>query len=167
MKALRLFVLAGLVSGLAACGTMINGFTQDVTIQTTPPGATVALPDGQSCVSPCTLTIDRTTSPLLTASKPGCQHVQREVPSLFPEGGTAWHSVVDWQTGASAEHRPNPVDIALDCDPGSMVTLDPYDDKTIALIKGEADGMGKLPPFDAEAFLRLRNRALPRTPLTP
>ena len=167
MKALRLFLLAGLLSGLAACGTVINGSSQDVTIQTTPPGASIALSDGQSCVSPCTLAIDRTASPLLTASKPVCQHAQQELASLYPEGGTAWHSVVDWQTGAPAEHRQNPVTIALNCDPAGTVTVDPYDDKTIALIKGEPDDKAELPPFDAEAFLRQRNRSLSKTPLTP
>ncbi len=160
---LRLMLLAGTVSWLTACGTVINGFSDEVLFQTVPPGATITLSDGQSCVAPCSLQVARTVSPRVVVSKPGCQRINKEMPALYPEGGTAWHSLLDWQTGAPAQHQPNPVTVTLDCSQANTVTIEPYDEKTLSLIKGDMNDQAEMPPFDAEAFLRLRNRNFPRS----
>jgi len=161
MKALRLFFLAGMISGLAGCGTFTRGLTQDVAVATVPPGATVTLSDGQSCVAPCTIRVERVTGLTAKASKPGCQETTQELPSSFPEGGTALLGLIDYQTGSAAEHRPNPTTIALTCDAGGPVAFSPYDARTLDLLNGGQDLDVALTPFDENAFTRQHDRLFP------
>ena len=60
MKAKLLFamVLVGLLITLPGCATMFTEKTQDVSFKTKPAGAEVAV-GTKTCITPCTLTIDK------------------------------------------------------------------------------------------------------------
>ncbi len=161
MKALRSFFLAGMIVCLGGCGTVIRGFSQDVAFLTEPPGAAVALSDGRSCVPPCTLAVERTAGVTARVSKPGCLDALREIPSRFPEGGTALLGLADYQTGAAAEHRPNPLTVVLICDSGGPIAFSPYDGPTLDLLNGGQDLDVALTPFDEQAFVRQHDRLFP------
>ncbi len=151
MAGVRLFLLAGVFFCLAGCGTFTRGFSQDFAITTVPPGATVSLSDGQTCVSPCKLTVERVSSLKVKATKAGCRDAVRDVPANYPDGGTTLLSLIDYQTGSAAEHLPNPVAIALSCGPGGTVELDPYNDKSVSLLQsGNNEPNAALTPYEAQ-----------------
>ena len=158
----HLMILAGLGLWLAGCGTLVRGTSQEVTIVTEPPGAAVALSDGRSCATPCPIAIPGPYTVTARIAKPGCTDVVRDLPSSFPEGGTALLSTIDYQTGAAAEHSPNPLTIALACgDARETVSFSPYDAKTIDLLNGGQDLDVALPAFDPQAGRRQLSRAVP------
>ena len=161
MRTLRRFMLAGLITGLAGCGSLTRSYLQDLTIETEPPGATVALSNGRICLSPCTIRVERVAGLTARVSKPGCRDAIRDLPSTFPEGGTALFSLLDYQTGSAAEHRPNPTTIVLTCDAGGPAALSPYDAKTLDLLNGGQDLDVVLTPFDENAFNRQHDHLFP------
>ena len=152
MKTLRLLFMAGVISCLAGCGTVMRDASETIAIETVPPGATVTLPGGPSCVAPCALVVERVSSPTIKASKPGCGETFQSMPSTFPEGGTTWLSFIDYGTGRAAEHQPNPTAVKLLCNDGQAVTISPYDDATIALLHGGQLEDEVLPPVDESAY---------------
>ena len=161
-RMLHLMVLAGLGLWLAGCGTLDRGTSQEVTIVTDPPGATVALSDGRSCTTPCPVAISGPETVTARISKPTCTDVVRDLPSTFPEGGTALLSTIDYQTGAAAEHLPNPLTITLACgEARETVSFSPYDQKTIDLLNGGQYLDVTMPTFDPQAGRRQFPRTAP------
>ena len=151
---LMLIALTSIGVALSGCGTVTRGISQDVTVVTTPPSATLTLSNGDTCTSPCAVNIKRLDSLKIKVTKTGCQDQTVEIPSTFPEGGTALLSLVDYQTGSAAEHRPDHVYTSLNCDSTSTVKLSPYDDNTIALLRGGQDIEEVLRPFDEGDYKR-------------
>ena len=153
MTSLRWMVLTGLALTLAGCGTAWRGtsketifgpvYNEAMVIDTIPSGATIKLPTGGTCTAPCTIGADRMTAFTITASKPGCTDIMREIPATLPDGDTYWLSVIDYQTGAAYEHFPSRVTVPLICDGARPVVLEPYDKATVALLK---DGYSETNP---------------------
>ena len=161
MKALRLFSLAVLAVSLAGCGTAIRGFSQNVAFETTPPGATLTLAGGKSCIAPCTLSLERVASVMVRASKPGCQDALRELPSTYSNHATMLISLADYQVGSAAGHRPGRVAINLTCNGKGPTVLMPYDDATMALLNGDQDQDSAALPFDKIAAEEQPSRLMP------
>ena len=161
MKALRLISLAVLAVSLAGCGTVVRGFSQDVTFETTPPGATLTLASGKSCIAPCTLSLERVASVTVRASKPGCQDALRELSSNYSNHGTMLLTLADFQAGSAAGHRPGRVAINLTCNGKGPTVLMPYDDATMALLNGDQEQDSASLPFDKIAAEEQPNQLMP------
>ena len=162
MKALRLVFLACVIPCLAGCDSLSGAFPEDVAIETSPPNAAVTLSNGETCVAPCTVKVDRTASPSIRAAKPGCEDAVQTIQSNVPEGGTIALGFIDFGTGRAAEHQPNPTAIKLICSERKPVEMSPFDDATIALLHGGQLEDATLPPFDENAFQREHHRLFPR-----
>jgi len=57
MKIYNILILTPLLL-MTGCGLIVHGFTQDVKIQTNPPGLSV-IAQGKSCLTPCILNVSR------------------------------------------------------------------------------------------------------------
>ncbi len=159
MVALRLFLLAGLACCLAGCGTFTRGFSQEIAITTDPPGANVSLTDGQTCVAPCKLSVKRVSSLKIKATKSDCRDVTQELPTSFPETGTALLSFIDYQTGSAAEHQPNPVMITLSCGSTGTVELNPFPDQSLSLLQSSVNELDPtMSPADEALFAKRTGR---------
>ena len=154
MRSLRQIFLLGILFAVSGCGTLTRGFSQDIAIETVPPGATLTLSNGATCTSPCTVNVERLASPTVRATKPGCEDAVQEIPASFPEGGTTWLSFIDFGTGSAAEHQPNPTTVKLICNDKGPVEMTSYDDATVALLHGGESQEIVLPSFDESAFQR-------------
>lgn len=68
---------------LSGCATMFRGTTQQVSINTDPPGATVTTSTGQSCTSPCLFEAQRKNTLQVTIEKDGCNtYTSAMIPTL-------------------------------------------------------------------------------------
>jgi hypothetical protein len=82
----------------------------------------VALSDGQSCTSPCTLSLPRTEQVTARVSKEGCRPTQETLYSLPPPGDSGWfgpamlYSALDYQLGGAYRLSPDPLEVTLFCD---------------------------------------------------
>lgn len=112
------------VLSIAGCGTLTRGHNEDVSIQTSPPGATVTTDTGMSCIGPCVLKVPRKQSFTATAHLDGYQDASMAVGSRISGGGgvsMAGNAVfggligggVDIASGAMYDHFPNPVALVL------------------------------------------------------
>lgn len=109
-KITTVVLLSLLCSG---CATMVRGTKQTVSINTTPAGAKVAFSDGQSCVSPCTISAKRKDTLNVTIEKEGYHtHTTALVPSLGG-AGVMLGGLVDYGTGAVYDLQPNPLYVNL------------------------------------------------------
>src|ERR1700761_152127 len=71
----------------ASCATMIRGTRDNLQLSSVPEGANAALADGESCKTPCSVTLARNTSTVVTFSKDGCESQMVSVyPSLAGAG---------------------------------------------------------------------------------
>ena len=127
-----LFVVLVLVQ-FAGCATIIRGTEQSLQIMSDPPGAKAMLATGQSCVTPCSLNLSRSTSTVISFEKEGCE---RELTSVFPTiagAGIVLGGLIDYGTGAVYNLEPNPVVANLRCGAGvPQPTLSPVSVTTIA-----------------------------------
>lgn len=109
-------VLAGFSSG--GCFIpymMIRGTTQPLQLASNPQGATASVSSGSSCQTPCDLEMPRSSSVVVTFSKPGCK---QSLVSIFPTisgGGMLWGGVFGEMSGADYDLQPNPAVANLDC----------------------------------------------------
>ena len=113
---------------LAGCASVTRGTTEDVVIQYEPAGALIVTSLGVTCAaSPCTMAVKRKTPFTVTASMAGYKTQIVEVNTKVSDKGAlgfAGNVVaggvigmgVDAATGATKDHFPNPVIIALEPD---------------------------------------------------
>jgi hypothetical protein len=101
---------------LSGCATMIRGTKQEVSINSDPPGAEVAISNGQSCVTPCTIEAKRKQSLQVTFRKQGCRTATRSMVPTLSGGGAIMGGFVDYGTGAVYNLEPNPLLVTLTCD---------------------------------------------------
>jgi hypothetical protein len=118
---LKVLAAVAAASLLAACGTITRGTTEQVTINSNPPGAEARTSLGQVCTAtPCTYAIPRKSDFIVSYSMPGYQDLQVPVATRIAGGGAASFAGnilvggvigmgVDAATGSSFEHYPNPV----------------------------------------------------------
>lgn len=109
---------------LSACATITRGSSQKFTIESSPTAADAKLSTGQTCVTPCTLTLKRKSKFKVTVSKEGYQSQEREVHGKLKGGGAAGvagnaifggliGAGVDAASGAALSLDPNPLKVTL------------------------------------------------------
>ena len=104
-------LLLVLLLGAQGCSSIVHGTTQDLQINTTPPGAKATI-GTQSCVTPCTMTVKRDEQNLLIEK--GNYKKTFDIEKDFNFGATIcgnilWvvpGAVVDLATGGAWEIRP-------------------------------------------------------------
>ena len=92
MRAMIAAVLSALM--LSGCATMIRGTTQQVSINTDPPGATVTTSTGQSCTSPCLFEAERKNTLQVTVEKTGCNTYTSAMIPTLAGAGAIWGGIV-------------------------------------------------------------------------
>src|ERR1700730_15050758 len=125
MRMVLLASAAAVAVGLCGCASITRGHTDQVQIQSEPPGAEARTSMGHICTTPCTLQFDRKDEFIVTFSKP-CYHTE-EIPVTTQVAGAGVAGfagnvllggvpgmVVDAASGATLEHFPNPVIAVLE-----------------------------------------------------
>ncbi len=125
--ALTSALMAGVL--LSGCATIVRGTSEELFLNSTPPGATAKLSMGQACTTPCNLNIGRSETFTVTFSKAGCDEQTVSVfPTLAGSGillagaGSLVGYLTDYGTGAVYSLRPNPAVTTLRCsdEPSSL-----------------------------------------------
>lgn len=121
---MKLGGLAAVCMLLPACATITRGTSQKFNIQSNPSDANVRLSTGQTCVTPCTLTLKRKSQFVVTVSKDGYQSQETEVHGVVKGGGAAGMAGnvifggligagVDASNGSMMNLTPNPLMVSL------------------------------------------------------
>ncbi|MGH7274684.1 MAG: PEGA domain-containing protein [Nitrospiria bacterium] len=71
LQLLAFVLMVGLSAVLGGCGTIINGTSQTLSIDSKPAGATVRLSNGMRATTPQTITLPRSKDQILTFEKEG------------------------------------------------------------------------------------------------
>jgi PEGA domain len=124
---IRLVVAAAMVLPCFGCASMTRGTTENISITSTPPGATAelsGLDNPTACVTPCVVVAKRSADITVTVNKAGYE--QQVIPLIkeIPGAGAAGFAGnvlvgglvgmgVDAYTGAAQDHKPNPVEVIL------------------------------------------------------
>lgn len=113
----------GLAGGLAGCATLDRGTSDKLYVLSDPSGAKATLSSGATCTTPCGLDVGRRDALTVTIEKAGYEPRTVTVKTRLnafgvgdfmenvASGGVGM--VVDTATGATLEHSPNPVRVAL------------------------------------------------------
>lgn len=114
--------LAVLVAALSlsACASITRGTTSQIQIVSDPPGAAARTSIGQTCITPCTITVQRKDEFSVTFELAGYELQSIPVRTTVASAGGAAMAgnllfggiiggAVDASTGATLEHVPNPV----------------------------------------------------------
>ena len=124
---IRLLVAAALGLPCIGCASISRGTTENISIVSTPPGATAelsGLDNPTSCVTPCVVVAKRSAEITVTINKEGYEPqvipLVKEVPPTGAAGfagnvilGGVVGMGVDAVTGAAQDHKPNPVTVTL------------------------------------------------------
>lgn len=124
MKLMKLGGLAAVCVLLPACATITRGTSQKFNVESNPSGAEVKLSTGQTCVTPCQLTLKRKSEFVVTVSKDGYQPQEIRVHGVVKGGGVAGGAGnilfggiigagVDASNGSMMNLSPNPVKVTL------------------------------------------------------
>ena len=116
--------VAAAALSLSACATITRGSSQKFTIESSPTEAEAKLSTGQTCVTPCTLTLKRKSKFTVTVSKEGYQSSETKVHGKVKGGGAAGvagnaifggliGAGVDAASGAALSLDPNPLKVTL------------------------------------------------------
>ena len=116
--------LAGIALVLAGCATVTRGTTSQIQITSEPSGAEVRTSLNHSCMTPCTLTVERKSEFSVVYNLPGYKEQVIEVKTQVAGAGVAGIAGnvlvggvvgmgVDAATGSTLEHVPNPVHAIL------------------------------------------------------
>jgi len=103
------------VLALTGCATMLRGTEQQVSINTIPVGAKVQLSNGVSCTSPCTVTVPRNQSLMMTITREGCTPQTASMVPTLAGAGVILGGLIDYATGAVYDLQPNPLTVTLIC----------------------------------------------------
>ena len=109
---------------LPACATITRGTSQKFNVESNPTGADVKLSTGQTCVTPCTLTLKRKSDFVVTVTKEGYQAQEAKVHGVVKGGGgaaLAGNAIfggligagVDASNGSLMNLTPNPLVVTL------------------------------------------------------
>lgn len=110
--------------GLQGCATVTRGTTDQVQLHSRPDGARATASLGQSCTTPCTLTVSRKDEFTVHFEKDGYVSQDVEVKTQIGGAGAAGFAGniiaggvigmgTDAVTGATLDHVPNPVSVDL------------------------------------------------------
>ena len=120
----RLLISLVIAASVGGCATITRGTTSQVQIQSEPEGAQVRTSLGYSCITPCTITVNRKDEFAVTFFMPGYEPQTVPVKTQVAGSGAAGFAGnillggligmgADAATGAALEHVPNPVFAAL------------------------------------------------------
>src|SRR4030081_1382865 len=124
---LRLVLAAAIALPCFGCASVTRGTTENISISTTPAGATAdisGLEIPTACVTPCVVQAKRNADITVTINKEGYEPqiipLTKEVPGSGAAGfagnilaGGLIGMGVDAATGAALDHKPNPVIVTL------------------------------------------------------
>ncbi|HUO03974.1 MAG TPA: PEGA domain-containing protein [Candidatus Binataceae bacterium] len=109
------FALAAISVGICSCALLFQGTTENINIQSDPPGAAVTLNSGEKGVTPFSVTVPRDEDLQLHFDKPGYQSVNLTDNSRV-EGIIALDAIpflipwaIDAAAGAGYEHQQSSV----------------------------------------------------------
>jgi PEGA domain len=124
---IRLFLAAVIAVPCVGCASVTRGTTENISIATTPAGATAEISGLEiptACVTPCVIVAKRNADITVAISKEGYEPqiipLTKEVPGSGAAGfagnvlaGGLIGMGVDAATGAAQDHKPNPVIVTL------------------------------------------------------
>jgi hypothetical protein len=124
---IRILLAAVIVMPCLGCASVTRGTTENISITTTPPGATAdisGLENPTACVTPCVVQAKRNADITVTINKDGYQPQTIPLTKEIPGSGAAGFAGnlvlgglvgmgVDAVTGAAQDHKPNPVIVTL------------------------------------------------------
>jgi hypothetical protein len=124
---IRLLLAAAIVLPCFGCASVTRGTTENISIATTPSGATAEISGLEiptACVTPCVVQAKRNADITVTIKKEGYEPqvipLTKEVPGAGATGfagnllaGGLIGMGVDAATGAAQDHKPNPVIVTL------------------------------------------------------
>jgi hypothetical protein len=124
---IRVFLAAAIALPCVGCASVTRGTTENISIATTPAGATAdiaGLENPTACVTPCVVQAKRSADITITINKEGYQPqiipLTKEIPGTGAAGfagnlllGGVVGMGVDAVTGAAQDHKPNPVIVTL------------------------------------------------------
>src|SRR4030081_3817276 len=124
---IRLLVAAAIVLPCFGCASVTRGTTENISITSTPAGATAelsGLDNPTACVTPCVVVAKRSADITVSINKEGYEPqvipLTKEIPGTGAVGfagnvlvGGLVGMGVDAYTGAAMDHKPNPVIVTL------------------------------------------------------
>ena len=124
---IRLLLAAAIAGPCAGCASVTRGTTENISISSTPAGATAeitGLDIPTACVTPCVVQAKRNADITVTVNKEGYEPqiipLTKEIPGTGAAGfagnvllGGLVGMGVDAATGAAMDHKPNPVIVTL------------------------------------------------------
>jgi hypothetical protein len=124
---IRLLLAAVIVAPCLGCASVTRGTTENISIATTPTGATAdisGLEIPTACVTPCVVQAKRNADISVTINKEGYEPQTIPLTKEIPGSGAAGFAGnillgglvgmgVDAATGAAQDHKPNPVIVTL------------------------------------------------------
>ena len=124
---IRLLLAAALALPCVGCASVTRGTTENISISTTPSGATAdisGLDIPTACVTPCVVQAKRNAEITVTINKEGYEPQTIPLTKEIPGSGAAGFAGnlllggvvgmgVDAVTGAALDHKPNPVIVTL------------------------------------------------------
>lgn len=113
MLKLKMFVLVVMALSLCNCATMIRGTEESLSITSDPEGAIAKLSNGQSCKTPCQITLKRNQTVIIKFEK---EDYEPESLTVFPTlagAGVILGGLIDYGTGAVYSLAPNPAHVLL------------------------------------------------------
>ena len=124
---IRLLLAAAIAGPCAGCASVTRGTTENISISSTPSGATAevtGLDIPTACVTPCVVQAKRNADITVTVNKEGYEPQIIPLTKEIPGTGTAGFAGnvllgglvgmgVDAATGAAMDHKPNPVIVTL------------------------------------------------------
>src|SRR6476660_802443 len=124
---MRLVLAAAIALPSVGCASVTRGTTENISISSTPAGATAEITGLEiptSCVTPCVVQAKRNADITVTVSKEGYEPQVIPLTKEIPGSGAAGFAGnvlvggligmgVDAATGAAQDHKPNPVIVTL------------------------------------------------------
>jgi hypothetical protein len=124
---IRLLLAAAIALPCFGCASITRGTTENISIATTPAGATAEISGLEiptACVTPCVVQAKRNADITVTINKDGYQPQTIPLTKEIPGSGAAGFAGnllaggligmgVDAATGAAQDHKPNPVIVTL------------------------------------------------------
>ncbi len=124
---IRLLLAAALALPCVGCASVTRGTTENISISTTPSGATAditGLDIPTACLTPCVVQAKRNADIIVTINKEGYEPqtipLTKDIPGTGAAGfagnlllGGVVGMGVDAVTGAALDHKPNPVIVTL------------------------------------------------------
>src|SRR6267154_308733 len=124
---IRIVLAAALAAPCVGCASVTRGTTENISISSTPAGATAelsGLDNPTACVTPCVVVAKRSADITVTVTKEGYEPQVIPLTKEIPGSGAAGFAGnllvgglvgmgVDAATGAAQDHKPNPVIVTL------------------------------------------------------